>query len=72
MHYTVTPRYAGSRTVSVSFDITARGTLPDGSPGISFSQPVPNSIYSPRQGMLNLGTVVDSRTGVAVPTGSTP
>ncbi|WP_390899381.1 hypothetical protein [Streptomyces mirabilis] len=72
VHYTVTPNYAGSRTVPVSFDITARGTMPDGSPGISFSQPVPNSIYSPRKGMTNLGTVMDSRTGVAVPTGSMP
>ncbi|MEU3620371.1 LamG-like jellyroll fold domain-containing protein [Streptomyces sp. NPDC006872] len=72
VHYTVTPRYAGSRTVPVSFEITARGTMPDGSPGISFSQPVPNSIYSPRRGMKNLGTVTDSRTGVAVPTGSMP
>jgi hypothetical protein len=72
VHYTVTPHYAGSRTVPVSFDLTARGTRPDGSPGISFSQPVPNSIYSPRQGMKNLGTVTDSRTGVAVPTGSMP
>lgn len=72
VHYTVTPRYAGSRTVPVSFEITARGTMPDGSPGISFSQPVPNSIYSPRHGMKNLGTVTDSRTGVAVPTGSMP
>ncbi|MGW5768767.1 LamG-like jellyroll fold domain-containing protein [Streptomyces longwoodensis] len=72
VHYTVTPRYAGSRTVPVSFEITARGTMPDGSPGISFSQPVPNSIYSPRHGMKNIGTVTDSRTGVAVPTGSMP
>ncbi|MFE2276909.1 DNA/RNA non-specific endonuclease [Streptomyces sp. NPDC059454] len=70
VRYTVTPRYVGSRTVPVSFEMTARGIRPDGSPGVSFTQVVPNSICSPRQGQWkNLGTVTDSRTGIPVPTG---
>lgn len=72
VHYTVTPRYAGSRTVAISFELTARGVWPDGSAGLSFSQPVPNSIYSPEKGWKNLGTVTDRRNGKAVPTGSMP
>ncbi|MET9035808.1 hypothetical protein [Streptomyces mirabilis] len=71
---------SGPRTMSVSepgwetrsTESALQFAMPDGSPGISFSQPVPNSIYSPRKGMKNLGTVMDSRTGVAVPTGSMP
>jgi hypothetical protein len=72
VHYTVTPRYVGSRTVPVSFELAASGVWPDGSAGLSFSQPVPNSIYSPEKGWKSLGTVTDSRTGMAVPTGAMP
>ncbi|MET9146381.1 DNA/RNA non-specific endonuclease [Streptomyces sp. NPDC004042] len=68
VHYTVTPQYSGARTIPVSFEITARGTMPDGSPEIAFSQPVTNLLYSPRAGWKNLGTATDSRTGLPVPT----
>ncbi|MFE6417422.1 LamG-like jellyroll fold domain-containing protein [Streptomyces rochei] len=72
VHYTVTPKYSGARTVPVSFEISARGIMPDGSTGIAFSQPVPNSVYSPRKGWRNMGTVTDSRSGLPVPTGPLP
>ncbi|MGQ4365409.1 DNA/RNA non-specific endonuclease [Streptomyces sp. SAS_272] len=73
VRYSVTPRYHGSRTVPVSFEMVASGILPDGSPGLSVGQVVPNSIYSPRQGVWkNLGMVTDSRNGAPVPTGSMP
>ena len=72
VYYSVTPQYSGGRTVPISFDITARGTKPDGSLGLSLSQTVPNAVYSPRRGWKNLGTVTDSRTGLAVPTGPLP
>ncbi|MEU1185312.1 DNA/RNA non-specific endonuclease [Streptomyces sp. NPDC005820] len=72
VHYKVTPQYSGARTVPVSFDITARGTMPDGSPGIAFSLTVPNSVHSPRKGWKNYGMVIDSRSGLPVPTGSLP
>jgi hypothetical protein len=72
VHYTVTPRYLGSRTVPVSFEMTADGVYPDGRPGVSFAQPVPNSFLTKKQGWKNLGMVTDSRNGQSVPTGSTP
>ncbi|WP_405624912.1 hypothetical protein OG933_01630 [Streptomyces sp. NBC_00016] len=53
------------------FEITATGTNPDGSPGLSFSQAVPTSIYRPQPGWKNLGTVTDSRNGKIMPTGAT-
>ncbi|MEU3660972.1 hypothetical protein AB0E77_14650 [Streptomyces sp. NPDC032940] len=72
VHYTVTPKYSDAWTVPVSFEISARGIMPDGSPGIAFRQPVPNSVYSPRSGWKSMGTVTDSRTGLPVPTGPLP
>ncbi|MEV7439461.1 LamG-like jellyroll fold domain-containing protein [Streptomyces griseoviridis] len=71
VRYAVTPQYSGSRTVPVAFEMTATGTNPDGSPGISFGQVVPNSLYSPKFNQWrNLGTVTDSRSGLAVPSGT--
>ncbi|WP_329327380.1 hypothetical protein [Streptomyces mirabilis] len=71
MHYTVIPRYSGPRTVPVFFEIAATGTNPDGSPGLSFSQAVPTSVYRPPPGWKNLGTVRDSRNGKIMSTGAT-
>ncbi|MCX4430434.1 hypothetical protein [Streptomyces mirabilis] len=71
MHYTVIPRYSGPRTVPVFFEIAATGTNPDASTGLSFSQAVPTSVYSPRSGWKNLGTVRDSRNGKIMSTGAT-
>jgi hypothetical protein len=57
--------------VPVFFEITATGTNPDGSPGLSFSQAVPTSVYRPQPGWKNLGTVTDSRNGKIRPTSAT-
>ncbi|MFD5517273.1 hypothetical protein [Streptomyces sp. NPDC127066] len=64
-------RYSGTRTVPVLFEITATGTNPDGSPGLSFSQVVPTPVYNPRPDWKNLGTVTGSPDGKIMPTGAT-
>lgn len=64
--YTVTPAYQGNRTVPSSFTITAYGTNPDGTPGITINTVIPNTLDG-----KNLGIVTD-KSGVAVPTGATP
>ncbi len=71
VHCTVTPRYSGPHTIPVFYEIAATGTNPDGSTGLSFSQAVLTSIYSPRPGWKNLGTVTDSRNEKIMSTGAT-
>ncbi|MFR9725136.1 DNRLRE domain-containing protein [Streptomyces sp. MS19] len=71
VHYVVTPRYAGERTVPVSIELLARGVYEDGSPGIYIHTIVPNSLWSSGKGWRNLGLVNDHKTGVPVPTGAT-
>ncbi|WOX26456.1 DNRLRE domain-containing protein [Streptomyces solicathayae] len=63
--YTVTPIYDGARTVPTGFRLTAYGTHPDGTMGLSFDTIVPNTL---RTGD-NLGTQSDN--GAPVPTGGT-
>ncbi|MEV5943426.1 LamG-like jellyroll fold domain-containing protein [Streptomyces sp. NPDC051994] len=71
VHYTVTPKYMGSRTVPVSYEMMANGYDPDGNPGISFDEVVPNQVYSVKFGnWRNLGGVTFG--GKPVPTGVTP
>ncbi|MFD5318542.1 LamG-like jellyroll fold domain-containing protein [Streptomyces sp. NPDC127098] len=70
--YTVTPHYAGERTVPVGFEMTAIGVTADGRPGIRIHMFTPNSFNSPREGWRNIGTVSHSRTRQPVPTGPTP
>jgi hypothetical protein len=67
VEYSVTPRYAGDRTVPFGFLVTAYGTNPDGTPGIQINQHIPNTLKG-----QNLGLFVDPRTGAAAPTGATP
>lgn len=62
VHYKVSPAYSGWRTVPTAFEISAQGHYPDGGAGISFMQPVPNSIYSRGGSWSNLGLVIDSST----------
>ncbi len=71
VRYSVTPRYAGPRTVPVSFEMRASGVYADGTAGISIHEVVVNSLYSPSKGQWrNLGTVVHN--GVPQPIGSMP
>ncbi len=70
VHYQVTPKYMGSRTVPVAYEMTARGTL-NGKPALSLDAVVPNMMYSNKYGNWhNIGGVTYK--GHAVPTGSTP
>ncbi|MFI2072164.1 LamG-like jellyroll fold domain-containing protein [Streptomyces triculaminicus] len=68
VRYQVTPKYAGNRTVPVSFEMSAHGMYEDGRRGVSFDEVVPNSLYSPKFNQWrNLGTVTQQ--GVPKPTG---
>jgi hypothetical protein len=67
VHYTVTPVYAGNRTVPTSFHITAYGTNPDGTPGIQINDIIPNTLKG-----QNLGTFNDPNTGQPVRTAGMP
>ncbi|MFE1928176.1 RHS repeat-associated core domain-containing protein [Streptomyces asoensis] len=70
VHYKVVPVYKGSRTVPVSYDLTAYGTL-GGKPGLSLAVPIPNMMYSNKfKGTYNIGLV--NVEGGPVPTGTTP
>jgi hypothetical protein len=69
VHYQVTPKYMGPRTVPVSYELTASGTL-NGTPGLSLAEVVPNMMYSNRfSNWYNIGGV--SHQGRPVPTGAT-
>ena len=66
VYYKVIPRYAGDRTVPVSFEVTAEGYYRDGRPGgINVHDVVPNILYNPRgrrggtPGAINLGLLND-------------
>ncbi len=75
VRYTVTPHYAGNRTVPYEFVMSAHGVYPDGTRGIDTEDVViENKIWSVKNGQwYNLGRVFDSRmTPVGpVPTGPT-
>lgn len=64
---TVTPRYAGDRTIPEGFDMSATSWDRDGNYVGATSRYVPNLMNTP-SGWRNLGTVADSRTGLDVPT----
>nr|WP_308434583.1 LamG-like jellyroll fold domain-containing protein [Streptomyces melanogenes] len=71
VHYTVTPKYMGPRTVPVSYEMSAQGYDRQGNPGIKFSDVVTNQIYSAKFGhWRNLGGVTYQ--GIPIPTGGTP
>ncbi|MCO1577212.1 DNA/RNA non-specific endonuclease [Crossiella sp. SN42] len=64
--YSVTPRYAGNRTVPTGYHVTVQGTYPDGTPAIGLNAIVPNILSNG----YNLGTQTDA--GVPVPTAGMP
>ncbi|MEV6242460.1 RHS repeat-associated core domain-containing protein [Lentzea sp. NPDC051838] len=73
VYYKVIPKYAGDRTIPVSFEMTAEGFYKDGRPGgINRHEVVPNFLHNPRvgPGMANLGLLQDGN-GKPAPTGST-
>ncbi len=65
--YTVTPDYSGRRTVPRGFTMSATSWDAGGNYVGTTSRYVPNLMNTP-SGWKNLGTVVDSRTGLDVPT----
>ncbi|MEV7679883.1 LamG-like jellyroll fold domain-containing protein [Streptomyces sp. NPDC088341] len=66
--YHVVPKYADTRTVPVSYEITARGITAGGRLGLVLDEVVPNMMYSTKSKLhFNLGLV--SRNGQPVPTG---
>ncbi|MFF3377886.1 RHS repeat-associated core domain-containing protein [Streptomyces sp. NPDC002680] len=70
VRYEVTPVYYGPRTVPVSYEISAKGTL-NGKPGLALAQVVPNLMYSNKfRNWRNIG--MGTYQGVPVPTGATP
>lgn len=75
VRYTVTPHYAGNRTVPYEFVITAQGVYRDGTRGIDReSVLIENKIWSIKNGQWhNLGRVFDDRMNPVspVPTGPT-
>ncbi|MEV4615482.1 DNA/RNA non-specific endonuclease [Kitasatospora sp. NPDC049258] len=75
VRYTVTPHYAGNRTVPYEFVITARGVYRDGTRGIDKeSVLIENKIWSSKNSQwYNLGRVFDDRMKPVspVPTGPT-
>ncbi|MER6633817.1 RHS repeat-associated core domain-containing protein, partial [Streptomyces sp. NPDC000987] len=75
VRYEVTPNYEGARTAPKSYTMSAQGMYPDGSPGISFSDTVPNLLLRGSEGsqwFTNLGKWTDSRSGLPVPVGGMP
>ncbi|MFB7673923.1 LamG-like jellyroll fold domain-containing protein [Kitasatospora purpeofusca] len=72
VRYKVVPKYAGDRTVPAAYEMMAYGTDGQGRPNFSLADLVPNFLYSPKIGSVNLGSWVDSRSGRPVPTGSMP
>ncbi|SFQ99982.1 RHS repeat-associated core domain-containing protein [Lentzea waywayandensis] len=74
VYYKVIPKYAGDRTIPVSFEMTAEGFYKNGRPGgINKNEVVPNSLYNQRgsgPGLVNLGLLQDSN-GNPAPTGYT-
>ncbi|MFE4828718.1 DNA/RNA non-specific endonuclease [Streptomyces sp. NPDC056672] len=66
--YHVVPRYADTRTVPVSYEITARGITAGGRLGLVLDEVVPNMMCSTKSKLhFNLGLV--SHNGQPVPTG---
>lgn len=75
VRYEVTPNYEGPRTAPKSYTMSAEGMYPNGSPGISFNDTVPNLLLSGPQGsqqFINLGMYTDSRNGLPVPVAGMP
>ncbi|MET7297782.1 DNA/RNA non-specific endonuclease [Embleya sp. NPDC005575] len=72
VYYTVTPKYAGGRTVPYGYQMTARGVNRDGSPGLKFDDIVYNEMYDrKRKWAFNLGYRLDGDLK-PVPVGGTP
>jgi hypothetical protein len=72
VRYRVIPQYVGPRTVPVAFEMYAYGTDRNGRPNFADATVVPNVLWSPRLGFLNLGAWSHTETGAPVPTGNTP
>ncbi|MFJ1707409.1 DNA/RNA non-specific endonuclease [Kitasatospora sp. NPDC088346] len=70
VRYMVEPRYDGARTVPYEFAITAVGTCPDGSPGITIRDlTIENKVFGVNSGgWFNLGRANEN--GSPVPTGT--
>ncbi|MGW2372134.1 LamG-like jellyroll fold domain-containing protein [Kitasatospora sp. NPDC001683] len=72
VRYTVTPNYAGNRTVPYEFVMTAKGVNRDGTPGIDKTWTIENKIWSTKNSQwYNLGRAFDFRESpvIPVPTG---
>ncbi|MGW4651904.1 DNA/RNA non-specific endonuclease [Kitasatospora sp. NPDC004289] len=72
VRYTVNPKYEGSRTVPIAFEMTAVGVNRDGTPGINLpTELIPNDIWSVGNNQWeNVGRGIDQNTGLPVPVGS--
>ncbi|MCZ4103019.1 DNA/RNA non-specific endonuclease, partial [Streptomyces sp. H39-C1] len=65
VHYQVTPKYSGRRTVPIGFRMSAYGITPTGAPGIEINVFVSNTLAGRNLGMFN-----DQNTNRQIPTGS--
>lgn len=67
VRYEVTPDYLASRTVPYQYQLSYIAWNLDGRLTRADRVSVPNLIYTAGSGWKNLGTAVDSRTGMDVP-----